>query len=278
VSDNQIVPPTHLSPSSAATFAQCPRRWKLRHLDRMPDPPGPPALVGTLTHRVLELLLNEPAGNRTLDRARELAKVAWPEVSARSEFTKLALDAEGVKNFKWRVWRAVEGLWHLEDPDGIEVAATEQRLETTLGGVPFVGIIDRVDRVDGQLVVTDYKSGRPPRPGHVAEKLDQVLLYAGAVAATVGEQPARARLLYLGAAEFSIEATPTAVDQAVGRLANTWDLIGSSCQADAFAPKPGVLCGWCPFVDQCPEGRAEVDDRYQAGWLPVDAPAVRRAA
>ena len=186
-------PPPHLSPSAATTFTQCPRRWQRRYLERLPDPPGTPALVGTLTHRVLELLLNEPSGARTLDRARELAKVAWPEISAKSDFANLALDADGVREFKWRVWRAIEGLWHLEDPDGIEVEATEQRLEVTLGDVPFVGVIDRVDRVDGRLVVTDYKSGRPPRAGHVAEKLDQVLLYAGAVAEVTGEQPGRAR-------------------------------------------------------------------------------------
>ena len=40
--------PVHLSPSSAAMFAQCPKRWRFRYLDRLPDPPGAAALVGTL--------------------------------------------------------------------------------------------------------------------------------------------------------------------------------------------------------------------------------------
>ena len=81
----------------------------------------------------------------------------------------------------------------------MEVRATEQRLEVELCGVPFVGIVDRVDHGPDGLVITDYKSGQPPRPAQVEEKLDQVLLYAGAVAAATGEQPTRARLLYLGA-------------------------------------------------------------------------------
>lgn len=271
-------PPPHLSPSAATTFTQCPRRWQRRYLERLPDPPGPPALVGTLTHRVLELLLNEPTGARTLDRARELAKVAWPEISAKSDFANLSLDADGIRGFKWRVWRAIEGLWHLEDPDGVEVEATEQRLEVTLGDVPFVGVIDRVDRVDGRLVVTDYKSGRPPRAGHVAEKLDQVLLYAGAVAQVTGEQPGRARLLYLGATEIGVDATPEAVGQAVARLSTTWGDIGTSCTTGTFAARPGVLCAWCPFLSTCAEGRADLDERVRSGWMPVDAPAFRTAA
>ena len=36
--------PRHLSPSSASAFEQCARRWKLRYLDRLPDPPGAAAL------------------------------------------------------------------------------------------------------------------------------------------------------------------------------------------------------------------------------------------
>ena len=37
----------HLSPSSAGAYEQCPRRWKFRYLDRLPDPPGQAALAGT---------------------------------------------------------------------------------------------------------------------------------------------------------------------------------------------------------------------------------------
>ena len=78
--------PKHLSSSAATMFNQCPQRWKLRYVDRLADPPGIPALVGTLAHRVLELLLNEPAEQRSQARARELATNAWAEISDHNDF------------------------------------------------------------------------------------------------------------------------------------------------------------------------------------------------
>src|SRR5689334_4403276 len=119
-------PPPHLSPTSAAMFRQCPRRWRHRYVERLDDPAGPAALVGTLAHRVLELLLNEPAGARNLDRARNLAGEAWPAHAAHPEFARLDLDPAATREFKWRVWRAIEGLWQLEDPATVDVRATEQ--------------------------------------------------------------------------------------------------------------------------------------------------------
>jgi putative RecB family exonuclease len=273
---NGPVPGGHLSPSSAAMFTQCPRRWRHRYVERLEDPAGPAALVGTLAHRVLELLLNEPAGDRSRARARDLAGQCWPVHAAHPEFERLGLDRDATREFKWRVWRAIEGLWQLEDPATVDVRATEQRLEVELEGVPFVGIVDRVDHHLDGLVITDYKSGQPPRAAQVEEKLDQVLLYAGAVAAATGEQPARARLLYLGATIIAVDASPAAVSCAVERLRHTWDRLEAAREADEFPARPGPLCGWCPFLDRCEQGRSELLARADAGWLlPASAPGLR---
>jgi putative RecB family exonuclease len=266
--------PTHLSPTSAATFVQCPRRWKLRYVEHVPDPPGLPALVGTLAHRVLEELLNEPSHNRSLERARQLAGQAWPEHAAHSEFVQLGLDADDQRAFKWRVWRAIEGLWQLEDPAEVSVLATEQRIEVAVGGVPFIGIVDRVDQHPRGVVISDYKSGQPPHPRRVEEKLDQVLLYAAAVASATNERPVAARLLYLGATVIEIEATPAAVDRSVGRLRETWQALQAARLADEFPPRTGPLCAWCPYLEQCAEGQAGLRARTAAGWvMPSYAPA-----
>ena len=76
--------PRHLSPSSASTFEQCARRWKMRYIDQLPDPPGVAALAGTFAHRVLELLFQHPAGQRTRDRAKALFRAEHANVQAHS--------------------------------------------------------------------------------------------------------------------------------------------------------------------------------------------------
>ncbi len=255
------VPPPALSPSGASTFEQCPRRWRFRYVDRLPDPPGVDALAGTFAHRVLELLLQEPAPERTVDRARQLARDAWPELAGDDDFVALELDDEAVRSFKWRAWKAIEGLWDLENPATVEVRATECRVDTVVAGVPFRGVIDRLDVEPDGLVVTDYKSGRAPSPRFAASRLNQVLLYAAAVEAATGERPVRARLLYLGQKTVDTAVTGPALDEATGGLRRTWEQIGDACAADDFAPRPGALCSWCAYVDHCPEGEVAVRER-----------------
>jgi putative RecB family exonuclease len=158
------------------------------------------------------------------------------------------------------------------------VAATEQRLEVHLGGVPFRGVVDRVERAADGLVVTDYKSGRLPPPAYRADKLEQVLLYAAAVAAAGEEPPGRARLLYLGAEVIDVETSASTTRAAVDRLRARWDEVQECVAGDRFPARAGPLCAWCPYVGRCPEGEREVGRRSAAGLVPPDAPARRLVA
>ncbi|MHB1784147.1 MAG: PD-(D/E)XK nuclease family protein, partial [Acidimicrobiales bacterium] len=45
--------PSALSPSSISTYEQCPRRFQHSRIDRLPDPSGPDAVLGTFVHHVL---------------------------------------------------------------------------------------------------------------------------------------------------------------------------------------------------------------------------------
>ena len=254
-------PPPRLSPSGAGTFEQCPRRWRFRYVERLPDPPGEAALAGSFAHRVLELLMQKPPAERTPDAAKLIARQEWPEVEIDDDYQALGYDEERSRQFRWKSWQAIQGLWTLEDPTTVNVRATEQDVEAELGGVPFRGIVDRLEDEGDGLVVTDYKSGKAPAPRYRRARLDQVLLYAAAVQGATGETPVRARLLYLGQRPVGIDVTQPEIDGVVEKLSATWAAINTSCDTDEFEPRTGPLCGWCPYVDQCPEGRAEVTKR-----------------
>jgi len=256
-------PPPRLSPSGAGTYEQCPRRWRFRYVDGYPDPPGEAALIGSFAHRVLEVFMQRPPAQRTLECAKAVARELWPELAADPDYVALGLDAEQSLAFRWAAWRAIEGLWRLEDPKRVMVAATEQDLHAELGGVPFRGIVDRLDKSAAGLIVTDYKSGKPPPPGFRRKHLDQVLLYSAAVAETTGEVPARARLMYLGRKQVGMAVTPADLHNAVQRLADTWHSIQTACTVDDFEPRPGPLCAWCAYAEHCPEGQAEIAARAE---------------
>ncbi len=270
--------PSHLSPSSASSFDGCPRRWKFKYIDRLPEPSGQAAVVGTFAHTVLEHLCGLPSTHRTLDQAKALARSLWPDLEADEQFQELALDDDEARAFRWQAWLAIAGLWDLEDPAAVEVVSTEQKVTATLGNVPFLGIIDRVDRIDGKLVVSDYKSGTLPGVRFRDDKIQQVMLYAAALDAMGDEQPERARLLYLGQKILDVTVTDRGLEEATGLLGDTWNAVTTACSSDTFDAKPGVLCGWCPFASQCAEGLAELTRRQAIGKLHAHAPAAALVA
>lgn len=259
--DGKPRPPKRLSHSGASTFEQCPRRWRFRYVDQLPDPPGRPALVGTYAHKVLELLLQESSSDRTIDKAKKISRSHWAPFSEQDDFQALELDEEQRREFRWQAWRAIEGLWALEDPVDVNVESVEEDVTTTLGRVPFRGVVDRIDREADGLVVTDYKSGKAPSVRHAPARLHQVLLYAAAVEADTGVMPVKARLYYLGQRIVDTEVTETELSATVEKLTSTWAGIAEACLADVFEARPSIQCDYCPYAEHCPEGQHEIADR-----------------
>ena len=75
----------------------------------------------------------------------------------------LGLDEAGRAEFQAEAAEMTQRLFLLEDPSKVNAVGLELRMETELAGTRLRGIIDRLElTADGELVVTDYKTGRPP--------------------------------------------------------------------------------------------------------------------
>src|SRR5690554_495666 len=86
--------PPGLSPSRANDFAQCPLLFRLRSIDRIPEPPSRAATLGTLVHAVLEELFDAPPAQRTPATCRDLLMPAWDAmVAAQPELAELVADS-----------------------------------------------------------------------------------------------------------------------------------------------------------------------------------------
>ena len=222
--------------------------------------------------------MEEPGEARTIERAKVIAREVWPETADDADFKALGFDETQERNFRWLSWKAIEGLWTLENPSEVNVVSNELRVDTYLGEVPFRGIVDRLERADASdtspLVISDYKSGKPPSDRFAHDKLDQVLLYAAAVEAETGERPKSARLLYLGQTILTADVTDESLASVIGSLTQTWVSLNAAVEANTYEPSPGPLCGWCPYAAQCPEGLAEIEQRQLAGRMRSDAPAL----
>ena len=274
-----------LSPSSIDLWLQCPRKFYDEKYEGRSGGTGEAAVLGTFIHLVLERLMELDPAERTVKTARALTLKTWPEFLTSKDWTAL-VEQEGESfdvdhtDFRRRAWTSVCGLFQIEDPSDVEVLATERFMKAEVEGVPVRGIIDRLDRdVFGDLVVTDYKTGKVPAPWFRSSAFRQLNLYAAMVEVVDGERPAEGRLLYTSYGEvIGTTFTTESVSRAVEVVVNTWDEV-AECEASGEWPaKTGPLCGWCPFVAECPDGLAEVRKRRSAGKLKATAPAWDLAA
>ena len=156
--------PTSLSPSRVEAFTSCPLAFRFASIDRLPEPPHPATAKGSLVHRALELLFcREPLDRTPAAAADDLAR-AVAELRNDPEFVLLALDEAAQEAFFADASRLVERYFAMEDPRTVRAIGLELRLEATVGELTLRGIIDRLELDDdGELVVTDYKTGRAPR-------------------------------------------------------------------------------------------------------------------
>lgn len=163
----------YLSPSDAAAYEACPREFVLQRVLKVSPRSSPYLAFGNLIHSVLETVEREAAeeGRRSnLDEA--LARL--DDLFVQDDL------GPGSIGEAWRR-RAVLLLTRMYDDwpstDGVPVLL-EHPVETELGGIPWRGRIDRVERhPDGTVRVIDYKTGKAPPPAQGLSRSLQLGFY-----------------------------------------------------------------------------------------------------
>lgn len=246
--------PTSLSPSRVDAFTTCPLQFRFASIERLPEPPSPHATKGSLVHRALELLFTHRAEARTPDLAQSCLDRAVEEFAVDPDFTGLGLDDAAVDAFVADAQSLVECYFRMEDPTRVRDIGLELRLEAQVGDLTLRGIIDRLELDDdGELVVTDYKTGRAPFAAQEQKRLGGVHFYSFLCESVLGRRPSRVRLMYLRSGE-TIEATPTeqSVRFLTTRTTAVWKAVARACETDDFRPKESALCKSCSFQQWCP--------------------------
>jgi len=263
--------PGSLTPSKVSTFKECALAFRLSVIDKLPEPPNAQAFKGTVVHRALELLMwEEPPGARTPATGRAKLDRALEELLASPEGLEVALAGAELDDFVTDARQLVANYFVLEDPNTVKVIGTELQLQVDLtsawgptgeppaaspaGRLRLRGIIDRLELDEqGQLVVTDYKTGRAPGLSQEQNRLGGVHFYAFLCEQLLGRRPARVQLFHLRE-PMALFTTPS--DQSIAGLQRqawaVWAAVKRACLMDDFRPKPGPLCDWCGYHAYCP--------------------------
>lgn len=267
--------PASLSPSRAGDFLTCPLLYRLRVIDKLPEPPSAAAVRGTLVHAALEDLFAMPAAERTVDAAAALFTEHFDRLVTEdppaAQCLMEGLSSESAKEASAAVLQPARSLletyFALEDPTRLSPHARELAVSTELpSGLQLRGFIDRVDRApDGRVRIVDYKTGRSPGAGFESKALFQMRFYALVWWRMTGEVPTRLQLMYLGDGQIisydpedeellATERKILAIHAAISRALDA-----------GFNPSPSALCNYCSFHEFCPAQGGETPP------LPADA-------
>jgi putative RecB family exonuclease len=264
--------PASLSPSKVSAFKECALAFRLSAIDKLPEPPNVQAFKGTVVHRALQLLMwEEPRGERTVPAAHAKLRRALDQLLDGPEGSLLGLAGAALEEFVEEAHQLVGNYFVLEDPNSANVIGTELMLQADLslpnaatadGGdedaaprrLRLRGIIDRLELDEqGQLVVTDYKTGKAPGQAQEQSRLGGVHFYAFLCQRVLGRRPARVQLLHLRE-PLAIISVPS--EQSITGLERQataiWAAVRRACWFEDFRPNPGPLCDWCGYHAYCP--------------------------
>lgn len=235
--------------------------------------------LGTAAHAVLEHLMSLDGPLRT----KEVAIATSRRLQTDPVFAATLIDDNYVEQLtaldetearRWyaEVDRRSLGLWDIEDPTQVHVHFNEMSFgkryerEITIGKVPFVGFIDRVDKIlnlaTGEVVgykVIDYKAGKyKDGKGKFGDDYgDQIRIYVRAVQEAEGITPESGDLYFITYGKGrAIDTSAKAISATVRRFERAWDRMHKLADDNAYPTKVGPLCSWCPLVNACPAAQA----------------------
>jgi len=300
--------------TSLESMAHCPWKTLLEKLLRLEAPPDPlesfPELdgriVGLAVHRTLEEMLDPGSDERPPRRLDEVSglehrTVAWPadeeieELAATFAHRQLATQGHPypglVRVLTARVVGYLARARELFDAPAVAVLGTEVAGSLDVQDDAQTHVLafraDLVERVEGSIRLTDYKTGKPvsaakrpsTRADHFASSVARgQLLQAVAYALATGGVGATGRYLFLEpslrletAQAGFVSGKPeearleTAFRSAVSTLSRSWD-------AGVFLPRLSEVdkdeaparCGWCELTSACLHGDAEMRQRQRA--------------
>ena len=246
--------PTSLSPSRVESFINCPLAFRFASIEKIPEPPTVPATRGSLVHRALEILFLHPPAHRSAQNLERAVDTALEEYRQLDDYRLLHLTEVEAVQFERDCRDLAKKYLEMENPETVREIGLELRLSADLNGIEIRGIIDRLElNHSGELVITDYKTGRAPGPKYEAKSLQGVQVYAWLCEQVIGQRPTEVRLMYLKSAQV-ISAAPSAqsVKHTTTRTLAVHRAVEKACQTGSFMPQQSALCKSCSFQRWCP--------------------------
>ena len=180
-----------LSPSQADAYINCPRQYALERRLRLSDSSSPYAALGTLVHSALEAAERDVVGSGKTHADLEDAMRHLERVWAGTDFGTPQLDQAWLAHARDTVLR-LYGAW---PSDGMPIEL-EKKVQSEIGGVEWVGFIDRLKRVRTGCGSSITRPRRAPRASPRRSSRSNSASMRLAVANETGEPVAAAEMWF----------------------------------------------------------------------------------
>jgi len=258
--------PAYFSFTQLKAYDTCPWQYRFAHILKVPVKGKTVFSYGQTVHlalqRLYQLAINrsqqtpatlfdqkKPAGIKTMGElvTLEEACAIYEEVWIDDWFVTAAKKKEYFAKGKQTM-----ATWYEKVKDEpMTTKYVEQGFAMKLGdGKEFYtvrGKIDRVDEVDGKLVLVDYKTGSP-KTVLTADDKEQLLIYQMA-ASELWQKPV-GKLMYYYVDDGSI-LDFLGTDVEIDKYRQKMLKLISSIRSLKFPPKPSTMCQFCDFREIC---------------------------
>lgn len=233
-----------LSASAVQTYENCPLQFKLDREWRIPGEVPAAMQYGGCMHRVLKTYYDSVRMGREMSEEAliEFFRSDLDEAAIQDRYQHDLYEQQGVDQLK-------EFLQARRRNPVPEVLHTEEFFEVQIGNTTVAGRIDRIDRAsDSQVVVIDYKTGKPQSQDD-ADKSLQLSIYALAARQKWGY---KADHLVLYNLDENNEVVTQRNDADLSAAAERVEEVAGAIAVGNFDAKPSFNCRFCAYRSLCP--------------------------
>jgi hypothetical protein len=270
-----------LSHSQVETFGQCPKRWSLQKIERVPQAPSGHLVLGDAVHQALQadgekLMAGSPPLPMPL--LTQAYRTAFNERMTKDDPNGL-LVGEIPDLYQRGLAMLAAYVEHVQPryrPGAVE-RAIEPAISIPGTDWTFTGRFDALIQQLTTMTIVDFKTASKPwRPGDEHTK-DQATAYTWAAEQMDqrdGWEIGSVRVMFVVLCSNTASFRPT--ERNAGQIAAymagvraTAEAIERAVETKTYPARTGPLCGWCGVLGACSAGQAWLKERGRTPAVPV---------